>query len=95
MNDIVKIIEIISPALQVLIGGLIAILGSLSIQHRDHKKETREFYRSKIEQCYSLSLKVDDAYSQEEITLALLVDAKVENPYIHNPSFDFLHPKMS
>lgn len=82
MEYLVKIIEILSPALQALAGGLIAILGSMAIQRRDHKKEKDEFYRSKIEQCHELSLRVEEAYSQEELTLALLVKTKKVSPYI-------------
>lgn len=82
MEDLVKIIEILSPTLQALAGGLIAILGSVAIQRRDHKKEKDEFYRSKVEQCYELSLRADEAYSQEELTLAILVKTKKVSPYI-------------
>ena len=82
MEELVKIIEILSPALQALAGGLIAILGSMAIQRRDHKKEKDAFYRSKIEQCFTLLLRAEEAYSQEEITLAILVKTKVVSPYV-------------
>jgi hypothetical protein len=61
MEDVVKIVEVLSPAIQVLCGGLIAMLGSILVQSRTYSSDKRKFYREAIQECYRLIIDINDA----------------------------------
>ncbi len=73
MSEIVEIFKILSPAIQAVCGGLIALFGSVIVQRKSHKKESNNFYREIIQECYRTILEIDDSLVDEKVSIQRLL----------------------
>ena len=84
MNELVSIIKILSPTLQALAGGLIAIFGSIIVQNRNHISDKNKLIRSKIEDIYAITLRMEKAMNDEIIAMSLIHEnGGMNHPNIH------------
>jgi len=84
MEALVLIIEILSPALQALAGGLVAIFGAFIVQSRNHKSDRNALLRSKIEDIYVTTLRMEKAVNDEVLAMALIhKNGSLNHPRIH------------
>ncbi|MFZ2169150.1 MAG: hypothetical protein WAW61_05875 [Methylococcaceae bacterium] len=66
---LVEIIEVLSPALSALAGGLFAVLGGSIAERKIDKNRNRDFLRDKIQEIYSLTIETEEWVQQETVKI--------------------------
>lgn len=65
----IEILEILSPALLALTGGLFAVLGGILAEKKIDKNRNRDFLRDKIEEIYALTIETEEWTQQETVKI--------------------------
>lgn len=74
MVEITKIIEILTPALSALVGGLIVILGNIVIHNLQKESTNRIFLSEQIERIYQHSLESIEWLKKQQVEIAYYLD---------------------
>lgn len=77
MNHLADILEIITPALSALAGGLVVILGNIVIHNLQKDTKNTAFIKEQIERTYLLSLESIEWLKKQQVEISCYLDNNV------------------